>query len=102
LSQIGKEVKRFAKAVGLTCTCIYGGSGVASQISELKRGTEIVVCTPGRMIDILGEPRSGAGVRLRGCMPAWAHVPCLWLMLAASCAWPWPAWESLAHSSPMV
>ena len=33
--------------------CVYGGSGVANQITELKRGTEIVVCTPGRMIDLL-------------------------------------------------
>ena len=32
---------------------VYGGSGVVSQITELKRGAEIVVCTPGRMIDIL-------------------------------------------------
>eukprot|EP00890_Picochlorum_soloecismus_P004137 jgi/Picsp_1/4724/NSC_02093-R1_dead-box atp-dependent rna helicase 42-like len=58
ITQIGKEVKRFAKAVGIGCTCVYGGSGIANQISELKRGTEIVVCTPGRMIDILA---SGAG-----------------------------------------
>lgn len=53
VTQIGKEIKRFSRSVGLTCTCVYGGSGVAQQISELKRGTEIVVCTPGRMIDIL-------------------------------------------------
>ena len=51
--QIGKEIKRFAKAVSLSCVCVYGGSGVANQITELKRGTEIVVCTPGRMIDLL-------------------------------------------------
>lgn len=56
--QIAKEVKRFAKAVGLTCVAVYGGSGVANQITELKRGTEIVVCTPGRMIDILGGCRA--------------------------------------------
>ena len=30
-----------------------GGAGVAEQIAELKRGADIVVCTPGRMIDIL-------------------------------------------------
>ena len=30
-----------------------GGAGVAEQIADLKRGSEIVVCTPGRMIDIL-------------------------------------------------
>jgi len=53
VNQISKEVKRFARAAGLNCTAVYGGSGVANQISELKRGTEIVVCTPGRMIDIL-------------------------------------------------
>jgi ATP-dependent RNA helicase DDX46/PRP5 len=33
--------------------CVYGGAGVAEQIGELKRGAEMVVCTPGRMIDIL-------------------------------------------------
>ena len=32
---------------------VYGGFGVAQQISDFKRGTKIVVCTPGRMIDIL-------------------------------------------------
>lgn len=32
---------------------MVGGAGVADQIAELKRGAEIVVCTPGRMIDIL-------------------------------------------------
>ena len=34
------------------CVC-PGGAGVADQIADLKRGAEIVVCTPGRMIDIL-------------------------------------------------
>lgn len=32
---------------------MYGGAGVQHQIGDLKRGAEIVVCTPGRMIDIL-------------------------------------------------
>lgn len=33
--------------------CVYGGAGVKHQIGDLKRGAQIVVCTPGRMIDIL-------------------------------------------------
>ena len=32
---------------------MYGGAGIADQIADLKRGADIVVCTPGRMIDIL-------------------------------------------------
>ncbi|KAL6507950.1 DEAD-box ATP-dependent RNA helicase 42 [Orobanche gracilis] len=53
VQQIHSDIKKFTKAMGLSCVPVYGGSGVAQQISELKRGTEIVVCTPGRMIDIL-------------------------------------------------
>ncbi|CAM9567481.1 unnamed protein product, partial [Phaeothamnion confervicola] len=51
--QIYNEGRRFAKALGMRITAIYGGAGVAEQIAELKRGADIVVCTPGRMIDIL-------------------------------------------------
>ena len=51
--QIFKECKRFAKPLGLTTVCVYGGTGISEQIAELKRGCEIVVCTPGRMIDML-------------------------------------------------
>lgn len=31
----------------------YGGSPIKDQIAEMKKGTEIIVCTPGRMIDLL-------------------------------------------------
>lgn len=51
--QIYGEAKRFARATELRCVCAYGGSGVKDQISDLKRGADIVVCTPGRMIDLL-------------------------------------------------
>lgn len=48
-----QEVKRFAKPLGMVSVAVFGGSGVANQISELKRGAEVVSCTPGRMIDLL-------------------------------------------------
>jgi ATP-dependent RNA helicase DDX46/PRP5 len=51
--QIHSGIKKFSKVLGINCVAIYGGSGVVQQISELKRGAEIIVCTPGRMIDIL-------------------------------------------------
>ncbi|CAF4118117.1 unnamed protein product [Rotaria sp. Silwood2] len=51
--QITKECRKFAKLFDIRCVAVYGGIGVAEQISELKRGAEIIVCTPGRMIDML-------------------------------------------------
>jgi len=53
IAQIAREAKKFAKPMGMNVVAVYGGSGVAQQISELKRGAEIVVATPGRLIDIL-------------------------------------------------
>ncbi|KAL7415369.1 P-loop containing nucleoside triphosphate hydrolase protein [Mrakia frigida] len=51
--QIVKEFKPFAKVMGITAMAAYGGSPIGEQISELKKGAEIVVGTPGRMIDLL-------------------------------------------------
>ena len=51
--QIYNEARKFCKSLGLRATCVYGGAGIAEQIADLKRGSDIVVCTPGRMIDIL-------------------------------------------------
>ncbi|EFX67324.1 hypothetical protein DAPPUDRAFT_302036 [Daphnia pulex] len=51
--QIGKECKRFTKSLNLRVVTVYGGTGISEQIAELKRGAEIIVCTPGRMIDML-------------------------------------------------
>ena len=51
--QIYTEIKSFAKHLDLRLTCAYGGSGIGPQISELRRGVEICVATPGRLIEIL-------------------------------------------------
>lgn len=53
LHELTLQSKRFTRALNLRVTAVYGGAGVADQIADLKRGAEIVVCTPGRMIDIL-------------------------------------------------
>lgn len=52
-TQIHKECKPFLRALGLRAVCAYGGAPIKDQIADLKRGAEIVVCTPGRMIDLL-------------------------------------------------
>lgn len=51
--QIYKNCRPFAKLMDLRAVCCYGGSAITEQIADLKRGAEIVICTPGRMLDLL-------------------------------------------------
>ncbi len=51
--QIYSECKKFSKHLKLRPVCVYGGTGISEQIADLKRGAEIIICTPGRMIDML-------------------------------------------------
>ncbi len=49
--QVYESVKMYSKHVPLRSTCIYGGVDMNPQIQELRRGIEIVVATPGRLLD---------------------------------------------------
>ena len=51
--QIAKEAKKFTRSLNISVVAIYGGTNISEQIAELKRGAEVIVCTPGRMIDML-------------------------------------------------
>ncbi|XP_051987808.1 ATP-dependent RNA helicase DDX42-like isoform X2 [Xyrauchen texanus] len=49
--QIHAECKRFGKVYGLRSVAVYGGGSMWEQAKALQEGAEIVVCTPGRLID---------------------------------------------------
>jgi ATP-dependent RNA helicase RhlE len=49
--QVHESVKTYSKHVALRSVCIYGGVDMRAQIAELKEGREIVVATPGRLLD---------------------------------------------------
>ncbi len=51
--QIYRESKPFLRGLGLRAACVYGGVPISEQIAEMKKTAEIVVGTPGRMIDLL-------------------------------------------------
>ncbi|MGC4038877.1 MAG: DEAD/DEAH box helicase [Chitinophagaceae bacterium] len=52
--QIAKDLDTFKKKSGqITVTAVYGGTSISQQIRELKRGSHIVVATPGRLIDLI-------------------------------------------------
>jgi ATP-dependent RNA helicase DDX46/PRP5 len=63
-TQIHKDCKPFLKALNLRSACCYGGAPIKDQIADLKRGVEILVCTPGRMIELLSA-NSGRVTNLR-------------------------------------
>jgi ATP-dependent RNA helicase DeaD len=51
--QISDEIKKFGKFTGIRVATVYGGQGMGIQLDALHRGVEIVVATPGRLIDHL-------------------------------------------------
>ena len=55
--QVGTVIAQFSKAHHLKSTLIYGGVGFGEQIDDLKRGVDIIVATPGRLLDHIGQGR---------------------------------------------
>ena len=52
--QISQDIKSFSKYMkGCSTTAVYGGESISLQINALKRGTNIVVGTPGRVHDLI-------------------------------------------------
>ena len=52
--QIVNEMELFKKfVIGMNVLAVYGGTPIGAQIRELKRGVQIVVATPGRLIDLI-------------------------------------------------
>jgi ATP-dependent RNA helicase RhlE len=51
-AQVGESVRTYGKHLPLKSAVIFGGVSINPQISELRRGVDIVVATPGRLLDI--------------------------------------------------
>ena len=52
--QIVKEIELFKKHIkGLHVVAVYGGTSISLQIRDLRKGVQIVVATPGRLIDLI-------------------------------------------------
>ncbi len=49
--QVFESVKTYSKHTPLRAMCAFGGVDIKPQIAELKRGVEILVATPGRLLD---------------------------------------------------
>ena len=53
--QIGESFNAYGRYTGLTNTVIFGGVNQKSQAASLQRGVDIVIATPGRLLDLLNQ-----------------------------------------------
>src|SRR6187551_2439932 len=53
--QVSTEIRKFSKYVGIRSLAIYGGQSINIQKDQLRRGVQIIVATPGRLIDHLKQ-----------------------------------------------
>ena len=53
--QVREEAAKLAHGQGVQCVAVYGGKPIRGQIDKLKRHPQVVVGTPGRVLDLMGR-----------------------------------------------
>lgn len=56
-SQVSEELAPLAKARGLRLASVYGGAPMGPQITAIERGADVIVATPGRLIDLMDRKK---------------------------------------------
>jgi ATP-dependent RNA helicase DeaD len=51
--QISKDLESYSKFTKLRTVAVYGGTDIRKQITDIKRGAQIIVATPGRLMDLV-------------------------------------------------
>jgi ATP-dependent RNA helicase RhlE len=53
--QIDEEFRAYGRYLKLRCVLVFGGVGQRPQVDALNRGADIVIATPGRLLDLIGQ-----------------------------------------------
>jgi len=59
--QIGESFAAYGKNTGLRHTVIFGGVGQAPQVKVLRKGIDILIATPGRLLDLMNQKHVNLG-----------------------------------------
>ena len=86
--QVEQSVQTYGVHRSVRSATVYGGVGFGPQVSRLRAGPEIVVATPGRLLDHIGQGRSTS----RGSRSSSSTRP-------TGC-WTWASSATSARSSP--
>ena len=54
-AQVHESVVTYGKYLPLRSTVVFGGVGITPQIDQLRKGVDILVATPGRLLDLVGQ-----------------------------------------------
>ena len=54
-AQVEESVKDYGKYLSLQSTVVFGGVGMKPQVDRVKRGVDVLVATPGRLLDLQGQ-----------------------------------------------
>jgi len=54
-AQVAESIKTYGKYMKYSSTVIFGGVGINPQLATLRKGVDIVIATPGRLLDIAGQ-----------------------------------------------
>ena len=54
-AQIEESAKDYGKYLSLQSTVVFGGVGMKPQVDRVKRGVDVLVATPGRLLDLQGQ-----------------------------------------------
>ena len=53
--QIGDDIAAYARHLNLRFATIFGGVGQNPQVAALRRGVDVLIATPGRLLDLVGQ-----------------------------------------------
>ena len=55
VGQVADAFKTYGRGLGIRTTVVYGGVGQNPQVKALERGVDVVVATPGRLLDLIAQ-----------------------------------------------